>query len=143
MQKMAELDTHNNKKNDALIDIQHVARMFPIATGLSVAMWFFLLLFVYSLVPSEQYVYLEGGEREAAAAACFAFFVSTGLSVIPLVIRRGSEHTKDDVPGILVAGIAVQIVAMFTNGLLAWAPTVVVVDPVTHARVYLVRWCEW
>ena len=137
------------KKEDAptenefsLIDLQDVDKMFPVAVTAAIILWLSLLLLVFNMVPPEEYVYLEGPEKEAAAAAVYIFLVSFGLSCVPLYVRKLTGR-KIHVSGVLCALIAVQFIALTTNALLAYAPTVVMVDPVTHARVYLVRWCEW
>ena len=127
-------------KENCLVDVNHIDAMFPIATAVAFAFWIVMILLVYSLVPPEQYIYLDGAEREAASAACYVFIVSTSLTLVPMLVRR---NEKREVSGVVWACFAVQFIAMCTNGLLAWAPTVVVVDKVTHARVYLVRWAEW
>jgi hypothetical protein len=45
--------------------------------------------------------------------------------------------------GIVYASVVTQSVAICTNLLLAFAPTIVAVDNVTQSRVFLLRWCEW
>ena len=56
---------------------------------------------------------------------------------VPCLVHRKT------LSGIMIAALTTQTVAFTTNCLLALAPVPVLIDPITLAPVYLVRWCEW
>jgi signal transduction histidine kinase len=136
-----------------LMDVAGCDRIYRQATALTVCVWLFLLASVYAITPSDEWEYLQGKEQEAAAVAFYVLVVSLMFVLIhPLGLlqihatrpSRNSRHGHNNKwSGILVAAVAVQCTAIATNALLAWAPTVVRVDPITGARVFLLRWCEW
>jgi hypothetical protein len=127
-------------------------RIFRQATAITVFVWLLLVSSVYAITPSDEWVYLTGKEREAAAGAVYVLFVALffvlihPLGLLQIDATRPSHRSlrfSNKWSGILVAAVTVQCIAITTNALLAWAPTVVRVDPVTGARVFLLRWCEW
>jgi signal transduction histidine kinase len=136
-----------------LMDVVGCDRIFRRATALAVCTWLSLVVTVYAITPSNEWEYLEGQEREAAAVAFYVLVVSLFFVLIhPLGILQihatksthgSSSAANNKWSGILVAAVAVICTAICTNALLAWAPTVVRVDPFTGARVFLLRWCEW
>jgi hypothetical protein len=157
--KEEELRSNTNLGGDAadgafhespLIDVVESDRIFRKAAALSVCVWLSLLVAVYAITPSDEWGYLQGPEREAAAFACYVLIVSLFFVWInPLGVMwvhgnvNGLGRSSNKGSGILVAAMAAQCTAIATNALLAWAPTVVRVDTITGARVFLIRWCEW
>jgi hypothetical protein len=95
-----------------------------------------------------EWEYLKGKEQQAAAAAFYVLFF---VLLHPLGMMQihatnpshSSRRCSNKWSGILVAAVAVQCTVIATNTLLAWAPMVVRVDPITGARVFLLRWSEW
>lgn len=140
-----------SSKQASLIELREIDKMIPVAIKAVVSVWLTLLLLVHCLVDSKDLVYLEGGEREACLMACAIFAVSISVTLVPVYAQKlgfvGSGLVDPNNPkkmsSILCALVMVQSIAGFTNFLMAFFPTVVVVDPYTHARVYFVRWCEW
>jgi len=114
--------------------------MFPVAANISAAVYLLMLSAVYSTTPREEWEYLEGGERESAKLAFCILGVATLLVLVPVAYQR---RAMTRMSGIIYAAVETQVVAMATNGLLAWGPNVVNVDPITHSRVFFSRWCEW
>jgi hypothetical protein len=135
-----------------LADATAVDRIFPKAAALAVVVWILLLLFVYTYIPSSgryPLAYLNRQEQEAATLAFCIMCVATVLLIMPFVFGRASmapgrdNGRRSNLSGVVIAALAVQLVSCATNGILAFLPNVVIVDPVTHAPVYLTRWCEW
>lgn len=104
------------------------------------------MTWVHLHVPPEYFRRLQGEEQNAAivAVSCLvlAFFL---IVVVPLGLHRNMNNNtaQGRTSGIIVASITVSIIAISTNVLLGWFPSVVMTDPVTRAPVYLFRWCEW
>jgi hypothetical protein len=135
-----------------LMDVVGCDRIFRQATVLCVCVWLSLVASVYAITPFNEWEYLQGKEREAAATAFYVlvlslfYFLIQPLGLLQINATRSSRsnrRARNKWSGILVAAVAVQCTAIATNALLAWAPTVVRVDPITGARVFLLRWCEW
>jgi hypothetical protein len=123
--------------------------MFPKASILAVSVYLLLLAAVYGLVPSQyEREYLQGAERDCALLAAGMIALTTYLIVLPLGFVHGGMGSRQGrsfpaLSGVLIAALTTMAMSICTNLLLALAPTIVVVDPITHARVFLVRWCEW
>ena len=129
--------------------------------------WIFLVTIMYSIVPNEDIVYLTGLEQRAAFTSMTLIFVSFLSRVITFggVDRRGGdvlrlksrisgygntggiwrtwENITKQMSGILLGGLAIQVVAFLTDFLMAFFPVPVVLDPVLGTRVHVLRWCEW
>jgi hypothetical protein len=120
-----------------LLDLNSTESIFKVCTGAAVSLYLFLLAFGYSMIPTEDLVRLDGVEQQVTATAAVVFVVSILLTLLPMVFR------KQPVSAVVLCGLLIQFVALTTNTLLAFAPTIVIRDPVTHARVFYVRWCEW
>ena len=123
-----------------LLAVHRINRMFPVAANLSLAVYLLLLGSVYYFTPREQWQYLPEPERQAAWMAFMILVVSNALIVSRFAFHR---KWKRHMGGIVYASMLCQGVAIVTNWLLACAPTVVLIDPITHSRVFLIRWCEW
>ena len=122
-----------------LKDAEQIDKTFPKAALLSVLFYCILLSTTYYFTPMEKWEYLEGGEQQAATLAFVVLLVTILVQVMHTCV--GSEAS--DLSGIMVAALTVMVVAMITNGLMAFGPTVVTFDKFTNARVFLTRWCEW
>ena len=120
-----------------LLNVEDTDRMFLKASFITVAVWIFCICLVYSSSPPTEK--LEGTEREAAAIAFWMLFV---IFIVVWLITSWPTN-KTSISGILVASLTVQTIAMITNALLAWYPTPVMMDEMTGARVFVLRWCEW
>jgi signal transduction histidine kinase len=135
-----------------MMDVDGCDSIFRQATACTVCVWMLLVATVYAITPSDEWEYLQGKEKEAAIVAFYVLVVSLFFVLIqPLGLLQidatrpcqSNLRVSKKWSGILVAAVAVQCIAISTNALLAWAPTVVRVDPITGARVFLLRWCEW
>ena len=120
-----------------LLDLQATESIFMSCTLAALSTYIFLLSFGYTMIPSENLVYMHGAEQQVAATAAIVFVVSILLTLIPLWFR------KQPISSVVLCGLIIQSVALCTNLLLAFAPTIILRDPITHARVFYVRWCEW
>ena len=129
-----------------LEDASEIDKLFPKAAGLAFVTWLVLLLFVYWA--ADEWVHLQGGEQSAAALAAGCVGLATILLVVPGMAVHGRTavlggRAGSPLSGITLAALLTQSVAFVTNCLLAWAPVPVMIDPITYAPVYMVRWCEW
>ena len=151
-----------------LRDVSDIDRVLPHAAVYSFLVWLVLLVVVYSITDEWQYLDAEAAHAATLAAASVGM-ATVLLMMVPLVllVRQSSSMTtttgsavamtqqqqychssssstsSSHISGIVFAAMVTQLVALVTNLLLAYAPVPVRTDPVTHAPVYLVRWCEW
>ena len=137
----------NSNSSISLVDYSF--RLFSLLT---VGVWLTLLTIVYHVAPHDSLVVLSGWERTAPSVAFAVLLVSTLSWVLPLLYRSGglsgtggsgSGGGRGGLSGILVGGLTVQFIALFTELLMATIPTPVMYDPVTGTKVHLLRWCEW
>ncbi len=126
--------------NEPMVGTYRVNRMFPRAANLTAVSFVALLYFVYKITPVEQWEYLPDGERTVAGIAFAIAAMSLLMVLASFVVWR---HELGKISGIVYAGLIVMGISMITNGILAFAPTIVMIDPILHSRVFLVRWCEW
>jgi len=130
---------HSHFGEPILKDAEKVDKTFPKAALFTVVFYSVLISATYYFTPMEEWEYLEGGEQQAAA---LAFVVLTVTILVQLMhICVGSEAS--DLSGVMIAALTVMVIAMITNFLMAFGPTVVTFDKFTNARVFLTRWCEW
>jgi len=139
---------------DLLISAAESDILFRQASALALITWMVLFTMIVVCVPSSEFVYLQGAERDAAATAFYCLTVSMVIVVIiplglyyPSTTTQNKKRQKQNHPirlsGILVAALTVMGISLVTNFLLAWCPTLVLIDPVTKARVFVFRWLEW
>ena len=129
----------SNNVGPPLLEIDKINILFRRASTLSAITWIVLVIVVYAITPREQWKFLSDPERECATLAFCILLTSTVMTLSPFLVERKIQTMSP----IVYAAIVTQLVAVCTNGILAFCPTVVKVDPVTHARVFLIRWCEW
>mmetsp|Transcript_126436 Transcript_126436/g.354044 ORF Transcript_126436/g.354044 Transcript_126436/m.354044 type:complete len:962 (+) Transcript_126436:88-2973(+) len=127
-------------KKEPLMATYRVNKMFPIAANMCAVVFVALLYCVYSITPIEEWEYLPDSERTVALVA---FAVSAMSSLTVFISFMCWQHEFGKVSGIVYAGLVVMLISVTTNGILAFAPTVVKVDATINTRVFLVRWCEW
>jgi hypothetical protein len=123
-----------------LMATYRVNKMFHFAANTFAVVFMALLYIVYRITPEEEWQYLPDSERIVALVA-FGISGMSSLMVITSFFFWRNEFGK--ISGIVYAGLVVMLISMVTNGILAFAPTVVKVDGIIHTRVFLVRWCEW
>ena len=128
-----------NSIGPPLLEIDKINILFRRASVLSAITWIVLVIVVYTMTPREQWKYLSDPERECATLAFCILLTSMVMTLSPFFVQRKLQTMSP----IVYAAIVTQLVAICTNGILAFCPTVVKVDPVTNARVFLIRWCEW
>ncbi|GAX19500.1 hypothetical protein FisN_19Hh075 [Fistulifera solaris] len=136
-EEQSQQNESNTKADDAW-DAASVDALFPKAAALSIVIWLLLVVLVLTQTPPEYHEVLREEERVATFLAAVVMFVTLLALLMPSLLFKTSYPS-----GIVIAGTAVCFVAMCTNLILCLRPTVVVVDPVTKARVFLLRWCEW
>ena len=118
---------------------------------------------MYSVVPKENITSLSGLEQRAAFTSMSLIFISFLIRIIQLFgvgkrsvipgrvashpVERSFKALWEDAmtrtSGILLGGLAIQVVAFMTDFLMAFFPVPVLPDPVLGTRVHLLRWCEW
>ena len=126
-----ETQQPQQRNGDGLLkDACEIDRTFPRSAFISVAVYCLLIFCTYRCANVEEWEYLEGGEKQAAVLAFVVLLVTILLQTVHIYV--GSEAT--DLSGILVAAMAVMMVAMTTNGIMAFGPTIVTFDKVTNAR---------
>jgi hypothetical protein len=151
--------TTSTTTTTTLLGLNQVNQMFAKAANIALAAYVCLVALVYGLAPADKRLPLPPQERQAAVIALAVLVVAFILAMtrFALVSTNSSSGTsggsgsgsaathswRQRMGGIVYASIVVQFVAITTNALLAFAPTVVLVDPVTHSRVFMLRWCEW
>lgn len=130
--------SHTKVPTVILEDAFEIDKLFPRAAILAFFTWLTLLIGVYACTDSSQWRYLQGAEQQAAVLAACCVGLSATLLIVPLLV-----HRRTNMSGIVRAALVTQFVAVTTNLLLAFAPVPVLIDPITLAPVYLLRWCEW
>eukprot|EP00569_Conticribra_weissflogii_P004959 CAMPEP_0171332298 /NCGR_PEP_ID=MMETSP0878-20121228/3258_1 /TAXON_ID=67004 /ORGANISM="Thalassiosira weissflogii, Strain CCMP1336" /LENGTH=1223 /DNA_ID=CAMNT_0011832997 /DNA_START=130 /DNA_END=3801 /DNA_ORIENTATION=+ len=113
--------------------------------------WITLVIGVYALTPRDNIVRLSGVEQRGAVLGMSLIAASFLSRVIPLFGGVTNSITnkltagarKTNLSGIFLGGLTVQIVAFFTDVLMAYFPTPVLDDPVLGTPIHLLRWCEW
>ncbi|GKZ00620.1 hypothetical protein MPSEU_001014100 [Mayamaea pseudoterrestris] len=129
---------HDETTSPRLLDVHRINSMFYVASAIAVSVWLLLLAAVYWVLPYER-EYLPQTEANAAATALVILVVSNLLIMMPFALRSRKQTRS----GIMLAALITQFIAIVTAVILAYAPNVVLVDPVTHARVFMTRWTEW
>jgi hypothetical protein len=132
---------HTAGTTTGLMNVHDAGLLYINGSALAFAAWVSLLLAVYAVTPTESLEVLQDEEKNAAATAFYLLLGSFSLATVNPVMSMMCREKR--LNGIILAALTVQFISLSTNALLAWAPTPVMVDPVTHARVFLVRWCEW
>jgi signal transduction histidine kinase len=154
------------------IAISTIDRHFKYFTVWLFCTWASLVAIMYIFVPKENIVSLSGLEQRAAFMSMSLIFVSFLSRIIPLLgmgrrghgaalnsiniggasdgdggfirgIQRAWDNVMRNTSGILMGGLAIQVVAFSTDFLMAFFPVPVVLDPVLGTRVHVLRWCEW
>ena len=133
--------------------------------------WFCLVVIMYAIVPEENIMSLSGLEQRAAFTSMSLIFISFLIRIIQLlgvgkrimipsavkcpedgdlINHRGKPSLKalwksamTRTSGLLLGGLAIQVVAFMTDFLMAFFPVPVMIDPVLGTRVHVLRWCEW
>lgn len=130
---------HHCGNNEALKDAGEVDGTFYRASLIAVLAYCFLLFCTYRYAGEEEWQYLEGGEKQASLLASVVLLVTILVQIIHICM--GPE--ANDLSGILLAATVVMIVALITNCIMAFGPTIVTFDKITNSRVFITRWCEW
>ncbi|KAJ1631140.1 hypothetical protein T492DRAFT_613137 [Pavlovales sp. CCMP2436] len=80
---------------------------------------------------------LMPSERLAAGIAALILFTALLIRGLEKLVRPSA------ITGVGTMMLTVHWIACCTNLLMALAPMPILIDPFTHCRVHLVRWCEW
>ncbi len=99
-----------------------------------------LLFLVFHLTPEDNFSTLYPEER-----LCAAFAASIQFSVFTYKgIRIALEPKSEKWAGVTAVNCVVWTVALTTNTIFALGYELpILIDPITHCRVHMVRWCEW
>ena len=144
-------------------DVACVDRLLFRTSRYIVAIWIVLILFSYWVAPQESIQWLTGSERNAALVELSILSTAVTMKHGPLLwemnfmdfsipvgssapwggLQRRSLMGTPRFSGILVGGLVVQFIAIFTMVIMVSFPVPVMIDPVLKSRVHLLRWCEW
>ena len=123
----------------SLRDATSIDSLFPKAACFMVACFLLIHLGIYVAYPSDTRAPLNQDEQSLCFNAGIVMFVAILANLLrPQLLQSGRAPS-----GIVLAGVLVSTLAMVTNLLLAFYPTIVLVDKVTKSRVFLWRWAEW
>jgi len=144
--------------------VDEVDRLFRAASAVVLVAWLVLLGAVYSTATKSALHYKDHGdkgkeclsevagedgqfdgswERNVAQTGFWILLVCTTLHILPLFFGSRSVDRHGRFSGVVSAALTVLMISLSTNALLAWGPSLVVLDPFTRCRVFLWRWCEW
>ena len=127
-----------------MLDYSELDRSLVIAALITALTWILLNGIVYTCFLDQQHwQVLEGWERQAPLFASVILMTSLTLLYMPfvLVLKTGQKPSRPS--GIIFAAVIVMVMTIVTNLQLALTPTLVLDDPVTNQRVFLIRWCSW
>lgn len=134
-----------------LMRVRDIDAMFPVAANLAGGVFLLLLILSYGLTPREEWQYPLVDEQSAAWMGFVTLFLSTVFVLVPAAFQRRvvkesqttAHASSTRIAGIVYAALLVQVCSILTNFMLAFCPNVVKIDPVTTARVFYTRWCEF
>ena len=107
---------------------------------------------------SSNFERLQGAERISALVAFVLLSASLAFRTLPLLLQKATPLSKvpgaflfDNnnnnnnyhVSGIVVGGVTTQLIAIFTDGAMAFGKVPILVDPVVQSRVSVLRWAEF
>lgn len=138
-QVLLQEEEDQSEEETSLVEISRVNDLLVSASNLSILCFIVMVALVYGLTPRQDWKYLDEAERYAASLACGCLAIAVFLSLLPFSVTRG----RANINGVIYAALVTQFVSLLTNAIMAFLPTVVLVDDYTHARVYLMRFCEW
>jgi hypothetical protein len=131
----------------SLADIDRSMRYGSLYT---VVAWLALVATLYSYVDHQHYERLEGAERITAIIAFGLLSVNLAVRTLPLLLPTGGAFLFDAptaspqyASGIVIGGVTTQLIAIFTDGAMAFTSVPVLVDPILGQRVSLLRWAEF
>ncbi|KAL7573496.1 hypothetical protein ACA910_019813 [Epithemia clementina (nom. ined.)] len=127
-----------------MLDPAQVDAYFPRAAAVTMMLWICLIVLVYTITPATDWQYLIGWDRQVPLLASLLLtFSLISYLLLPWcnLLRAGQPPQR--VSGILVAAICTMVISISTNLLLALCPTIVLMDPILHSKVFVLRWCEW
>lgn len=122
--------------NKAMLQTEHHFRL--VSMGGAVC---YLSLVGISYAVADRYECVEElkSEQASVSIAAASLFVTLLLQLLPIFLHRNGHPPFS---GVVFVAIVVQSVAMVTNAVMAFGSPPVLIDPVTGARVSLLRWCE-
>jgi hypothetical protein len=121
--------------------IKLVEELFHKGAAIGVGVWVILMILVYLFSPYELYEEPSGFEQLCHIVGGTLLIVSNGARLLPLLMKdKGYKILKS---GFIVGSLAVQLVALASNYIMAFRPTPVMYDEISGLRFHLVRWAEW
>ena len=121
--------------------VKMVEELFHKGAAIGVGMWIFLMVLVYLLAPNDSYEEPSGFEQLCHIVGGTLLIVSNGARLLPLLLKeKGYKILKS---GFIVGTLAVQLVALASNYIMAFRATPVLFDEISGLRFHLVRWAEW
>jgi hypothetical protein len=139
-------------KKDGDEHIQKTNQRLFYASAVTVIIWLFLTGAVLFFSPRESYTRNLPQDRDICSMAFILLLISNISRLLPLVYKdrvismdphRANVNVNVLNNGFIFAALTVQSVAMVACGMMAYFPTPVLIDPITNAHVYLIRWAEW
>ena len=121
--------------------IKMVEELFHKGAAIGVGIWVILMILVVLFSPNEIYEQPSGFEQLCHIIGGTLLIVSNGARLLPLLFKdKGYKILKS---GFIVGTLAVQLVALASNYIMAFWPTPVLHDEISGLRFHLVRWAEW
>ena len=127
-------------------NFQHTDKRLIKASLVTIALWAFFTGSSLLFAPPESFTMISGTEYNVCALAFVVLLLANISRFLPCIYRDRvvyKDNTNFLSSGFMVAALTVQGIAMIANGTMAFFPTPVLIDPITSARVHLVRWSEW
>jgi hypothetical protein len=116
------------------------------ASAVTIEIWLLLSGAVMAYAPKDSFQYLEGTEKFVAVLAFTVMLLANLSRMVPLlyrdhvVLKQRHSFWKN---GVFIGAFTSQFISMSTHAYMAFYKVPVVYDPVTGARVHLIRWAEW
>jgi hypothetical protein len=129
----------NNASTDT--GIKEIGTIFINGALVGLSIWAVLMIGIFAFAGPDSYVKPGGTEALCHLVGGLILVVTNGSRLTPLILRdSGLDFFKN---GFIVGTLAVQVVAIVSNFVMAFMPTPVVYDEVSGLHFHLVRWAEW
>ena len=126
-------------KDNATVEM--ISTAFKIASLCGIVAWLALVSTVYAITPSDSLRRVNEVEFYTSIGAASIIFISAACKCAPpLVIRSGWISMNN---GVLIGALTVQLISFLTDFLPALFRVPIMVDRITGANVYLLRFCSW
>jgi len=126
------------KDNDT---VEMISTAFKIASLCGIVTWLALVSTVYAITPSDNLRRVNEVEFFTTIGGASIIFISAACKCAPpLVIRSGWISMNN---GVVIGALTVQLISFLTDFLPTLVKVPIMVDRITGANVYLLRFCSW